>query len=175
LIIVNRIAVCDDGRFRTVPPSKRRYVIVHRSGMGETAPAIAAAFQSSEGPGSATGYQMPYHIVIGRYGSIEQALRLTDHAPHALAWSVSGIAIAVVGDPRIEPLTRLQYESLVKVCAVLSSWLGGASVVRGHDELKDGSRDPNRECPGRYLDMTALRADVEEASRMTCESTGFVF
>lgn len=175
MIITDRIDACRDGRERSVPLSERRYVVVHRSGMGANAKTISEGFQAPGEAGDATGRQMPYHIVIGRYGSVEQALRLTDHAPHALSWSRPGIAVAVAGDPRVEPPTRLQYEALVEVCVVLSGWLGGAEVVRGHDELRDGSRDPARECPGRFLDMRKLRADVKEASRLSCENAGFYF
>lgn len=173
--VLTRIAQCADGHERAVDPKRRSAVVVHRTGMGSTAEEVSKGFQRAGPAGDATGHHMPYTIVIGKHGQVEQALHISDYGPHALAWSMPGIGVAVVGDPRVEPLPRLQYEALIEVCSTLAGWLGGASVVWGHDELRDATRDPLRECPGRYLDMGQVRRDVQEAARLACEDAGFIF
>jgi hypothetical protein len=175
MMVVDRIEACADGRIRPVDPHQRRVVIVHRTGMGADAAAVSRAFQSHPEAGAATGYQMPYTIVIRRDGVAEQALRIGDAGPHARAWNLTGIGVAVVGDPRHEPLPPVQYTSLVAVCATLAGWLGGAVTVRGHDELRRASGDPQKQCPGEYLPMQRLREDVSRAAQLACEAAGFVF
>lgn len=173
--VLTRIGQCADGKDRAVDPRRRSSVVVHRTGMGNCALDISRAFQAEGPAGDATGHHMPYTIVIGRYGIVEQALRIGDYGPHALSWSITGIGVALIGDMRVEPPTRLQYDALIEVCSVLCGWLGGPSVVWGHDELRDATRDPLRECPGRYLDMGRVRSDVQEHSRLACENAGFIF
>ena len=172
---MNLIEACCDGKTKPVDPRRRRAVVVHRCGMGEDAMAISQAFQAPGAPGNVTGHHMPYTIVVTRAGRIEQALRIGDCGPHALAWNITGIGVAMVGDLRSEPPTALQRAALIQVCSALSGWLGGASVVWGHDELRNASTDPLKECPGRFLDMGAVRRDVELASIAACESAGIVF
>jgi len=173
--VKNLIAFCDDGRERLIDVNQRRIVVVHRCGMGEDAVSVASAFQAPGQAGSATGHQMPYTFVVTRQGDVQQALRIGDVGPHALAWNVPGIGVALVGDMREEPATTEQRASLIELCRVLCGWLGKDECIWGHDELKGGSKDLSKECPGRYLDMGALRRDVEAATCYTCESAGIVF
>ena len=173
--VYDLIAACDDGKDRPLDVNRRRIVIVHRSGMGDDAVAISRAFQAPGEAGDATGHQMPYTFVITRDGAVEQALRIGDYGPHALSWSIEGIGVALVGDMREEPPTGYQRQSLIRLCSTLGRWLGGSTVVWGHDELVNASRDPNKECPGRLLCMDALRRDIDVENREACEAVGIVF
>jgi len=39
--------------------------------------------------------------------------------------------------------------------------VGGVDgVLFGHDELKGASKDPRKECPGRFVSMNSVRAEV---------------
>lgn len=169
--IADRIDACQDGAERLVDLSSRTCVVVHRCSLGATAEEIATVYAQHPDIGPLTAFQMPYTIVVGP-NEIEQALRLGDYGPHALAWS-SGIGIAVVGDFRERPPSQWQYDALLQVCHTLSGWIGGAERIFGHDELEGGSRDPDKRCPGAALDMDRLRADVRAADLARVECAGF--
>src|SRR5437867_2555205 len=75
-------------------------------------------------------------------------VRTTRAVTQMLAPDLESYATRPAGDVR----------NVVEVCAgiLLACGLDAAALV-GHDELKEGSRDPNKECPGRLLDVAALR------------------
>lgn len=172
----NAIDECSDGRTRDIALRLRRALIIHRSGMGETAADISQAFQDREGEaGRCTGWQMPYTFVIRKDGTIEQALRVGDYGPHARAWNVTAIGLALVGDFRQHPATPEQWQALVDFCTLTCSWLGGVSTIFGHDEVQGGRKDRAKECPGEYLDLAYLRDEVTAGYRYALDSAGVVF
>jgi hypothetical protein len=73
--------------------------------------------------------------------------------------------VALLGDFRREPPTPAQRAILPCVCAALLAQLGrDVDALHGHDELQGGSRDPDKECPGRHLSIDALRDAVRGLS-----------
>lgn len=135
---------------------------------------IARAFQAPGPAGEVTGYQMPYTIVVRPDGGVEQALAIGDVGPHARAWNIAGVGVALVGDQRHEAPPKPQYDALIWVCTVFAGWLGGAAHVFGHDELKGGSANARKECPGDKLDLQRLRGDIGDATASAVTKAGFV-
>lgn len=160
-MILNRIQECSDGRERLMDLERRVISVVHRTETGHDAVEIAREYIHNEAAGRFTGHQMPYTFVIGRDGTIEQALKLSDYGPHAKAWNSKGVGIGCVGDFRNHRMPSAQYSSLVKLLAALSSWMNGPQSVYGHDELRDSMADARKECPGGYMNMNELRDDVK--------------
>lgn len=114
----------------------------------------------------AVGYKNPYISMIGGSapwdGLVCQRLDLADIGSHARRWNKPALGVAVVGDPRYEAASHRQRSSLVELLALLVRGLGldPFRAIKGHDELKSGSSNPSKECPGRMLPMNPLRADV---------------
>ncbi len=164
---------------RRVDKSERTGVAVHRITTEHLhdprwppdAEGIARFFREHADVRNVIG-RMPYNVIVLPDGSIEQALPLLESGPHARAWNRKMIAVAVSGDfsgnpvPGISPgpPTVAAYQSLTALCGILIWWLNATpdENLKGHDELPEGSSDPDKECPGEYLSMDDLRADVEE-------------
>ena len=71
------------------------------------------------------------------------------------------IGVALIGDFRQRPPTEAQRLAAVRLCADLAQELMlKPEAIVGHDELKEGSSDPDKECPGRYLPLPELRDEV---------------
>lgn len=175
MIISNCIAACGDGRARSIGLHRRTRLIIHRCEVGQTAAEISKAFTTDPELKPYTGSEMPYTFVIRRDGTIEQALPLSEYGPHARRWSIEGIGVACVGDFRKERPTPQQWDSLVELCVAFIPWLGDGSIF-GHTELRDASHDPNKVCPGKLLDLNALReytsAKAKTIARQSLVSSG---
>ena len=169
--VINRV---NDGQPIVRDWSKHKGVTVHRVGedhetgitLGSDAIAICDHFTGRDATypevKQTTGGSNPYSIIIGKLGQRWQCLPLSDVGHHARRWSYLTIGVAVIGDPRHEPLTPEQHWALVDTCVILAGMPGSSSrVIRGHDERKGASRDPRKECPGRLLDLAELRREVE--------------
>jgi len=183
LEFINIIDEVDDGK-----PAERDWrnhngLTIHRVGydyvkginLGETAAEISDHFTGKNpkypGVARATKGENAYTIMIGKLGQAWQCLPLGDIGHHARRWSYKTIGIAVIGDPRYVDLTHEQYWALVDTCSLVSRVLGTSSdEIHGHDELKGGSSDKNKSCPGRLLDMDQLRYAVRMTMRATAES-----
>lgn len=169
----NKIPVCHNGIFPTRPWSRITHIVVHRIGreLGTTCEELAAAFKDTstpQSPGSFTAGQFPYSFFIDPDGEVHQTLYIEDVSWHARRWSYPGLGVAVSGDFRVEPLSPKQYTALVSLCSLLAYFLRVYNLV-GHTELKNASRDPEKECPGKFLDMDALRTEVAEKVRGVME------
>jgi hypothetical protein len=167
---VNRIPECYSPT-HTVPLGVRRVMAVHRCGLGDTAAQIALAYRGGcPEAAKATGGRMPYHLVILPNGIIEQAAPLDAVTPHARSWNHVAIGVAVIGDFRNETPSIEQWDALRKLAHTCSGWLGGRLAVKGHDELAEARADKSKGCPGKGLDMEALRAEILEADtvRVVC-------
>jgi len=136
---------------------------VHRCGMGANAAAIADGYRTVPDAARATGGRMPYALVVGADGTIEQSALLTDVTPHVRSWNPVAIGVGVVGDFRAAGPQVSQYDALVWLCARLALLVGGVTRVKGHDELDGATSWVGKRCPGEYLPMRQLRADVRDA------------
>jgi hypothetical protein len=144
-------------------------VIVHRievsqedASFGDEPSEIVRFFREHPIGINATGGDMPYPIIIEREGHITQTMPLNRISPHARSHNPTTIGVALVGDFRHQNVPLAQYESLISVCVNLLSHLQlGSSNIHGHDELSAASHDPDKICPGKYLDMNQLRAHVD--------------
>ena len=175
--VVDCIAQCatHDTTFRPLAEDRRSRLVIHRTGLGEHAEEICAAYAHDPAAAAVTGGQMPYTFIVTRSGIIEQALRVTDIGPHARAWSSTGIGVGIVGDFRSEPPTPEQWQALRVLAHVFSGWLGGPNAIVGHDELPNYSHDLTKRCPGELLEMTRLRWEVYAADRARVACLGVVF
>lgn len=146
---------------------------VHRIGpvLGEVnvygAEDIAALY--CQHPDWGTDEQMPYSFVIREDGVCEQALRLSDAGPHAFKWNGRAFGVALIGDFRKTAPNEAQLDALADLGAlwVQHYWASQGFqpiplLVRGHDELPGGSKYKNKDCPGKKLSMTDLRAEISE-------------
>jgi len=183
LSFINIIDRVSDGKFKQRDWGKHDGLGIHRVGydhltkvnLGETAPEICDHFtgKNSQYPevARATGGENAYTIMIGASGAVWQCLPLGDIGYHARRWSYNCVGIAVIGDPRYVELPHKQYWALVDVCVLLSRVLGTSKEqIRGHDELKGGSKNTKKECPGRLLIMDDLRFEVDAVMRSTAEN-----
>lgn len=112
-----------------------------------------------------------YNMLIGPDGAVDVTGSLEQVGAHAVGWNHRSLGIAAYGcfDPEPEslPLAHLphnlhptpqQLAALETLVLGLCWWLGKRLYVAGHTELPNASRFPGKRCPGRYLDMDALRA-----------------
>ncbi len=130
---------------------------------GDTPEEVARFFREHPIGVKATGGDMPYPILIAADGTVTQTMPLGRVSPHAVKWNPTTVGVACIGDFRDRDVAPVQRQALVEVCAALLSDLGrGAEAMHGHDELSGGSRDPNKECPGRCLPLADLRRDVAQ-------------
>jgi hypothetical protein len=188
MIIRNCIGLCQDPRRREIPPERYTVTAVHRISFANdrptdwfpdvepipddelTGPLMASRFLDTrqvghfdhhwaDRPGSYSGGETPYHLLVRTDGTIDQCLEIGDMGSHARRWNTSALGVAVVGDFRSHPPTAKQWDSLVDICALLLSW---GCCVRGHDEML-GAGNPDKRCPGRHLDMAQLRESVTES------------
>jgi N-acetyl-anhydromuramyl-L-alanine amidase AmpD len=72
------------------------------------------------------------------------------------------IAVAALGDFRSRAPHMPQWAGLTLLCCHLAAKyrISPLSVV-GHDEIPGGSSDPDKQCPGRYLNMDFLRKSID--------------
>lgn len=106
-----------------------------------------------------TGCWMPYSVLIRRDGTAEQCAPLKIRTAHARSWNVSSIGIALVGDFDQQPPFSAQWRSLVCVISSLAMLNGGLDIV-GHTDLYAASGDPNKHCPGKYLNLRQVEIEV---------------
>lgn len=168
----------NDGRSedRKEPP---RLVVVHRIWFDfwpldkeVNAIEIYQEFLFNEEVAKVTGGELPYSVLVDRNGECWQGLSVNDVGKHAKRWNTPAIGVGVIGDFRQQSPTRAQYTALADFLAELLPSIGrmphewvlergqNVQALSGHDELPDGSSDPNKKCPGRFLPMAQLRDDV---------------
>jgi len=108
-----------------------------------------------------TGGRPPYHglIRLDNEATLDQVLRLGVRGSHAgdtrpeplqRGYNWRTLAIAVAGNSDERPITPAQYARLVQVVTELLPL--GRELV-GHTDLPFASKDPDKRCPGRYLDL----------------------
>lgn len=163
--------IVDDIGSRAYPARERPVdtLVVHRVGLdlragvnlGNTAPEIAVHFEPGGAAGKWTGGKFPYHFVISKFGQIWQCVPLDRVAPHAQVWNERSVAVAFIGDQRVEILTPQARAAGILLMHRLLGTIGlGTAAVRAHDELEGGSSDPNKQCPGEHFYIDDFRRDL---------------
>ena len=183
-VVIDR---CRDRRYQDRPLTLIRGLMIHRVGLdlktnvtlGTDAVAISDTFTGKDARwpdvARATGYQNPYTFYIGGNrghadddGRVWQALELTELGHHARIHSKRYLAIALIGDFRVEPPSAKQWGAAVSLCADLSLLLGLRSArTVGHGEVEGahgGEKAPGRSaaCPGGLLSLGAFRGKLSE-------------
>jgi len=174
----------DRRRGITLRQGSLRYIVVHRLSLAsfdeEANPdpipdhllTGAELVQRFRNRALGTGGATPYHalVCLDNGAHVEQLLRLSVRGAHAgdvrqgpehVGYNWRSLAVAVVGNADERHITGSQYTSLVRVC---SQWLpmrAGGLFVEGHTFLPGASKDPNKRCPGRFLDMDTVRRSVD--------------
>ncbi len=177
MMIADRTLQCASPRTRPRKVEKIDLIVIHRCDIAEDAVQTARVFIDDPAMKQYTGGMMPYTFYICKNGIIEQALPVGDLTPHARRWNARGLGVALSGDFREDRPTQAQMRALVMFCRM---WSGmGIEQIKGHDELAGGSIDPDKSCPGRFLNMNQLRREVldcrEEHARTELVKTGVVF
>ena len=160
--------------FESLPLRGRQevcHLVVHRIELsqedpsyGDTPAELVRFFREHPTGVRATGGHVPYPIVIDSDGRVTQLLPLGRSSPHAARHNPTSIGVALLGDFRREPPTPSQRRALIDVCRILLADLGGdIAAIVAHDALSGASHDPDKECPGRHLDLQALQQEVPMA------------
>jgi len=160
-LIENKVKECFDGKIKERLTDDVKRIIIHRIDIGETAEEVCKKFQEVEEVSKYTGKQNPYTFFIRRDGTIEQACPLIEITAHARRFNKQGIGVGVIGDFRKHKPTNQQIEALIYLCAILVTWKRKL-IVSGHDELFGATNDPNKECPGKYLNVHELRLEIKK-------------
>jgi len=144
--------------------SKVSHLVIHRCDVGLSAHDAHLAYRDTRKyeAGWYTGGRFPYHYLIGKDGLVEQCLPTSFIGYAAKGLNECGIHIALIGDFRKHAPTAEQVEALQELCRRLQLGFGRKLKVRGHTEEPGASVDPNKECPGRYLDVAELRQRLAE-------------
>jgi hypothetical protein len=106
-----------------------------------------------------TGGVMAYHAFVHQGGRVEQNLPLLVRGSHAGGYNWQSWAIAAIGNTDEREMPDKQWHTMIEVCAVLSVL---PRKVSGHTELPGGSHDPGKRCPGKFINMDQVRAEVEK-------------
>lgn len=164
---------------------KIKGIALHRCGIdlkwktsiGSNGLEVCASFEGGHpGASRVTGGKRPYTYIIDAVGRIWWCLPWDIVGPHARRQaSNSHIGVAVIADPRFEPMTTKQETALIWLLSRLRIAHGlRKEAVRGHGEIPgshDGSKAsgmPNA-CPG--LSAAALR-DLRGAVDAECREWG---
>lgn len=135
-------------------------LVIHRQNVGSTSEELAKFFLDRK---LGTGGCMPYHFIVRKDGTIEQAVPLRIVAPGAVKLNRSGVQIALHGDFRKAPPTEEQFNATVMLCATLQHAFNAHSIVE-HTSVPGTTLTPGKICPGKYLDMRKLRQVCSEIS-----------
>lgn len=137
-------------------PSTQR-VLIHHFAADSTIPAVHAYHQSQ-------GHQgIDYNIVVDKDGSVYWGRGLeysggsvNNSNAKTKGYNSTSVAVALRGDREHNAMPQAQWDALCRVTRDLVKYYGlsGNRCVLGHDEAAGpGYTD----CPGRYVDMSALR------------------
>ena len=143
-VVVHRIEVSqEDPHFRDTPRDVARFFAEHPVGR------------------RATGGSMPYSLLVCPRGIVTQTVPLLQVTPHARLHNATTLGIGCLGDFRQRSPGRPQWRALFALSAYLLRCCNlGVQALRAHDELHEGSYDPDKECPGIFLSVAALRDEI---------------
>ena len=146
------------------------YLVVHRT-IGASVEDSIAEFRNVEqfAAGFYTGGLYPYHFFV-QPGQVYQCLPLTVNAPAALSTlNRRGIHIALLGDFRKTAPISLHIMQLKQLLTTLTNCFNGKTQIIGHTEQSTASKDPNKICPGKLLDLNDVRSYVSLNQSNLCE------
>jgi len=163
--IINKTKECGANPNRLLLRKNITHLFIHRISLANYDPAnpnpvkdefldgvgLADRFKATEALGTAK--QVPYHFLATKNNptySIEQLIPLSIKGCHAGDWNWRSIAVAVCGDFRRNPPANPQYENLINLISLIAPMNGGLEVV-GHTDVPSAHLDPNKVCPGHYL------------------------
>ena len=134
--------------------SKVDTLVIHRIGVGANGDEVNKWFAANP---EHTGGLAPYHFVVGGYG-VDQCLALSQRGEHvAGGMNTRSIGIACIGDFRHHMMLPAQEAHLQAIIRVLNAYLGGLKVI-GHTEAgPKATKQPGKQCPGKYVDLDGLR------------------
>jgi N-acetylmuramoyl-L-alanine amidase len=155
---------------KTSPPrdlEKIKGIMIHRIDVGETGEDVVRAFNKTAkfAAGSYTGGYVGYTFIIRRDGLVDQLRQLNQVTMHSIGYNHTYIGVAVVGDFNKHQPTPAQWDSLVELCYLLSLQIGPNWELHGHTELPGASRDPKKICPGKFLDLKKLEAEIRATTK----------
>lgn len=130
------------------------YIIVHHTGAEERDAEQVRRYHLSLG-----WRDIGYHYVIERDGKAVPGRSLDLPGAHCRAGGMNtkGIGVALIGNLENHPPLPEQVTSLCGLLVDLCRRFGiQPDHILGHREVKGAATD----CPGRYLDMAALRRDL---------------
>jgi len=142
---------------------KPRGIAVHTVGVkGDTSAASIRKFHMAPKPTGNGWRDIGYHFVIRKNGRLELG-RPLDQAGAHLEGANDTWGVCISGDGDSEPWTPDQLEAFLDLAEILCRQQGwGADRVVGHREgpAKFGGAPTTKRCPGRLIDMAAVRAQV---------------
>lgn len=137
-------------RYKRRNPKGINTIVVHHSATSSGSPQAFAKYhvESNGWPG------IGYHYVIGKDGAVHLTNHETAISYHAAGVNTNSIGICLVGHFDQEKPTQAQISALVELCRDIKGRLGITRII-GHREVP-----APKSCPGKNLDMDALRAEV---------------
>ncbi len=145
----------------------KRGIILHTVGVkGDTTAAAIRKYHVEHNGWRDIGY----HFVVRKNGTVETGRPLAQSGAHAQGANDT-IGICVTGDGDREPWTPAQWTAVVVLCAQhcwANKW-DPMKKVGGHREVVRmfGGAPTTKTCPGKLVDMSAVRAAVSVSLAVT--------
>jgi N-acetylmuramoyl-L-alanine amidase len=99
-------------------------------------------------------------LSMGRPHNLDSKWEPWEYGAHAKGNNSASIGLCLVGNFDVDPLPAAMRGLLVKqLVSLCSTFRLPASAVKGHKEMPGAATA----CPGRFVDLDALRADVAAA------------
>jgi N-acetylmuramoyl-L-alanine amidase len=140
---------------------KPRGLVVHTVGVkGDTGAAAIRKFHTAPKPKGNGWRDIGYHFVIRKSGAVELGRPLDRPGAH-LEGANDTWGVCMSGDGDSEVWTAEQWAALLDLAEKLCREQGwSAAEVVGHREgpARFGARPTAKRCPGRLVDMAAVRA-----------------
>lgn len=139
--------------YRSRPVDIIRYLAVHHAASSETAtPEQIARYHVSRGwPG------IGYHFLIDPAGTVYRCWPATTMTYCVAGSNMASLCICLLGDRDQRPIPEAQRAALVRLLRqCMSDYRVPVERVLGHREFPRAATV----CPGRYVDMDAIRAEV---------------
>lgn len=141
---------------------KPRGIILHTVGVSGDATVAAIRKYHVEHNG---WRDIGYHFLIRKSGAVEPGRPLAQLGAHATGANDT-IGICVAGNGDVEPWTPAQHSAVIALCVEKCRAHGfGADRVGGHREVVRlfGGAPTSKTCPGKLIDMSAVRDSVKAA------------
>lgn len=140
--------------------SQIQWLVVHHAASTEDAtPQALNNYHHSRRPPKSGWFRLSYHYTIGANGIISKINPAT-----SITWTVANansrvLSVCLIGNRDKIPCPQEQWDSLVWLCKRLRDAYPTIKHLYGHKECPT-SLPKRTACPGRFIDMNRLRADV---------------